>query len=850
MPYTAGRTSTVTPQVIYNSKGTIKTVDCDPLKPSANSIGSATYTSFQCSDSDLRYTRMAGTYTLTFKAGTQSIASQVFVFTTPLPTITDTVFATITANSYVTKPNATFTQSQPTGTTTVTQTAAQAAAPIVTETVSATDLSTPPPSSTSTVTQYSTTQTIEVSADAVASSTRTITEYSGTEIQTDYYSTQTEVIATVTESATYCPQSPSASLSLSSASMTASESLSSSYSVSGDTSATVSTSDQSTSSWTSSETVSSSISSDYTAPTTTVPTSASTYGTAYTTSSSAVVSDPSTYTCPDQDGALFQGPNGKIMQVQCYEDHQASQIGIDWVESFAVCLAHCDALSACKAIAYTGQAGPGFCYMKGGIGASAHSDNVWGAVEVVGSGSIASVSSTTTSVSLSVVDGGASSSTISATPLACPSSDGSTFIASNGALYTVECFIDRYGGDIVGSVKDTLSLEECINYCETLPTCVDVSYTGGAGSGTCWVKSVAGDKHTNGGVWGAKKIQNTGDTIALSTATASATSATTTTSTATNGPAPITSSPALADPNLCPAGAAQLSTLSCPSADSTCYTSTTGDVYSIACGTDYYGGDLFMQWTGSLNKCLEACSSTAGCIDVSWVPSNPVSNSPCWMKNTLTGGVKTDGIWAAKLVAKADISPTFDSSAPLPKDKRDESHEDLIASMKKRQKAMTTFLPIVQNRKRKDGPSSSGPDYTYPPQPHITSIQTTTSTVTGTVTSGTTTVTSNYLATSTTTLTPSPLPASTYRTTVTATQTLEAGIATTTITTEAYLTRTVTPTSGMATVTVYGVQSLRSEIDSLETRTISTYTYTETVSNCPSIETRSTETSLFLTELP
>ncbi|KIV85057.1 hypothetical protein PV11_00793 [Exophiala sideris] len=127
----------------------------------------------------------------------------------------------------------------------------------------------------------------------------------------------------------------------------------------------------------------------------------------------------------------------------------------------------------------------------------------------------------------------------SATALSCTNS------ASNGQTYdgfVVQCGIDYIGGDI--GMAWTSTFESCIDTCAATSGCIDVSYVGGA----CYMKNAIGNGYNTNSVWGAKK-------------------ATTTTTAA----------------------------LSCPTANGQSY-----DGFTIACGIDYWGGDLSSLWSGTL----------------------------------------------------------------------------------------------------------------------------------------------------------------------------------------------------------------------------------------------------------
>jgi len=62
----------------------------------------------------------------------------------------------------------------------------------------------------------------------------------------------------------------------------------------------------------------------------------------------------------------------------------------------------------------------------------------------------------------------------------------------------------------------------------------------------------------------------------------------------------------------------------CPIANGTIY-----GAYTILCGYDYYGGDLFFTPSPSFGSCINTCSNTRNCIDVSY------TNGGCYLKSKL-----------------------------------------------------------------------------------------------------------------------------------------------------------------------------------------------------------------------
>ena len=116
-----------------------------------------------------------------------------------------------------------------------------------------------------------------------------------------------------------------------------------------------------------------------------------------------------------------------------------------------------------------------------------------------------SSSATKTSSSTSTTKASSTTSTTKASSptstITCPSANGSTFLASNGATFLIECGVDHAGGDL-GAGVSVPDFNTCINKCATTSGCVDVSLSGVA----CYLKSSLGAAQNNGNVWGAKLI--------------------------------------------------------------------------------------------------------------------------------------------------------------------------------------------------------------------------------------------------------------------------------------------------------------------------------------------------------
>lgn len=88
-------------------------------------------------------------------------------------------------------------------------------------------------------------------------------------------------------------------------------------------------------------------------------------------------------------------------------------------------------------------------------------------------------------------------------------------------------------------------------------------------------------------------------------------------------------------------------TPTCPASNGLRYTTTNGDTFTLECFEDRRGGDLSTARTPSYAACLTACSTTSGCVGLSYVPASP--NGFCYMKENVTAQVSSVNTWGATL---------------------------------------------------------------------------------------------------------------------------------------------------------------------------------------------------------
>ncbi|OCK81422.1 hypothetical protein K432DRAFT_17427 [Lepidopterella palustris CBS 459.81] len=247
------------------------------------------------------------------------------------------------------------------------------------------------------------------------------------------------------------------------------------------------------------------------------------------------------------------------------------------------------------------------------------------------------------------------------------------------------------------------------------------------------------------------------------------------------------------------------STPSCSVSDGFCFVVNSA-IYRISCFSDDYGDDLSLTWEPTFQSCLTTCSTTTGCIDVSYIPASGNGDGPCYMKSNIQAAKPDASVWCARLAFPA-VTSTI---------------SNIPSTFLVKNRAAATILAKRQGL---------GPNYTYPPILTTTitnGITTTTMTITPSA-SGLATSTTYILASISSTATPAAsgvstsiiTTASTSTTTVVLSATVEtitvstkptgyttmtpvnSGIASTTVTAEAYTTSTVyVPVTAVQTTTI------------------------------------------------
>ena len=186
-------------------------------------------------------------------------------------------------------------------------------------------------------------------------------------------------------------------------------------------------------------------------------------------------------------------------------------------------------------------------------------------------------------------------------------SDGTTYTTTSHS-YEIHCATDYYGGDLPSTT--TASFEDCLSACDSATGCLAVAYV----SGSCYLKNQVNSPITNSAVWGAKR-----------------------TDAPASGPSCVNNQ-----------------------SNGQQYTATSGAVFDIICGVDYYGGDLKSLNAATFGACIEACASNAQCVDVSY------TGTSCYLKSVLKTPYSTASVWTAKLHSANSGTTSSTTSTLIP----------------------------------------------------------------------------------------------------------------------------------------------------------------------------------------
>ncbi|KEQ72707.1 hypothetical protein M436DRAFT_48973, partial [Aureobasidium namibiae CBS 147.97] len=167
---------------------------------------------------------------------------------------------------------------------------------------------------------------------------------------------------------------------------------------------------------------------------------------------------PAGQLCPTYNASTFQTTSGSVFEINCGFDFAGGDLRMVYVANLTACTLACAGTKDCVAASLSGSA----CYLKSKLV------------------STASKSFSTVSTSSSTASGYVAGPQTQVP--SCPSSNSTQYLAKGGAVFAIECFVDRYGNDL--RMIYVSSFQACIDACSSTPGCVDVSLSGAA----CYMK--------------------------------------------------------------------------------------------------------------------------------------------------------------------------------------------------------------------------------------------------------------------------------------------------------------------------------------------------------------------------
>ncbi|KAF2155491.1 hypothetical protein K461DRAFT_290519 [Myriangium duriaei CBS 260.36] len=185
-----------------------------------------------------------------------------------------------------------------------------------------------------------------------------------------------------------------------------------------------------------------------------------------------------------------------------------------------------------------------------------------------------------------------------AVAVSCPASNNTIYTSANNNRFIVECGFDRPANDVAGAFTD--NYEACLEYCTLNMGCLTVAFTGNA----CYMRNIINPPRYDNTIWGGRLI----------------------------------------------------STISCPASNNTIYVTRNGARYVIECGFNRSWGDISSLRTDSYESCLEVCTQTPGCLDVSF------TTDTCWLKNVLNPPLYHPNVWGGRLLPGTISCPTSNNT--------------------------------------------------------------------------------------------------------------------------------------------------------------------------------------------
>ena len=129
------------------------------------------------------------------------------------------------------------------------------------------------------------------------------------------------------------------------------------------------------------------------------------------------------FSCPNDNGAVYNLRNGANATVECFTDHAGGDAAMTITSTLEACITTCANTAGCVDVSYAPGSG-GLCYLKNTLATGVTNYGVWGARMLTQAAS----------------GGGAFTAS-------CPEANGTVVTDANGATWTIECGQDRAGND-------------------------------------------------------------------------------------------------------------------------------------------------------------------------------------------------------------------------------------------------------------------------------------------------------------------------------------------------------------------------------------------------------------------
>ncbi|KAI6826505.1 glycoside hydrolase family 16 protein [Hortaea werneckii] len=281
------------------------------------------------------------------------------------------------------------------------------------------------------------------------------------------------------------------------------------------------------------------------------------------------------------------------------------------------------------------------------------------------------------------------------TPVLCPDYNGTAFTDSNNVQYEIHCGFDYQGG---GNVYAAESFENCLGICDNTSGCKAVSFVGGNGAGSCYVKDATGSLNYDGSTNAAVRISGSGSATSSVQQTLITSEANTASATSM-----MTDSPSQSLTAYPSSTSSSTPNAACPDADGEELMDDNGKSYTIYCSSDTTGDGAFETRTfesGTFTQCMDACDEFSECGAWVW-SSYPDYGGICYFKalpqapkpvtdDNFVAGIAVGGTASATSTA-TNVPRSLSSTAPL-NTLTPPSYESLSLTSSSDSSGMTTNL--------------------------------------------------------------------------------------------------------------------------------------------------------------